>query len=302
MKVRVLGSGAGGGFPQWNCNCANCAGYRSGSIRAQVRTQSSIAISANDSDWLLVNASPDIARQIQAWPGAQPNRGKRDTAIKAVMLMDSQIDHTTGLLSLREGQRMPLYCSEQVREDLNKGFPLEPMLGFYCGVEHRAIDPAGDPLTVPEVPGLSIAPVPIPGKAPPYSPHRHDSHVGDNIAIRVSDVRSGRSVFYAPGMGGHTQEVLDAMHRSDCLLVDGTFWREDEMQWRGVGTKMAADMGHLPQSGSEGMIALLSQFQQPKYLIHINNTNPILDEDSAERAELKAQGIEVCFDGMEVNI
>ncbi len=300
MKVRVLGSGAGGGFPQWNCNCDNCAGFRNGTLRGQARTQSSIAVSGNGTDWLLINASPDIASQLQAWPEGQPGRHKRDTAIQAVMLMDSQIDHTTGLLSLREGQRLPLYCSSQVREDLNKGFPLEPMLEFYCGLEHRAIDPDGKPFSVPEVPGLSVEPVPIPGKAPPYSPHRNDPHLGDNIAVRISDLNSGSSVFYAPGMGGYTEQVREAMTQSDCLMVDGTFWREDEMLWRGVGDKHAADMGHLPQSGAGGMIELLADFPQRKCLIHINNTNPILDEDSAERATLTAAGIEVCHDGMEI--
>lgn len=303
MEIRVLGSGAGGGFPQWNCNCDNCAGFRAGSIRARARTQSSIAVSANGLDWLLINASPDISRQLLDWPAGQPGRGKRDTAIQAVMLMDSQIDHTTGLLSLREGKALPLYCSAQVHEDLNRGFPLQPMLEFYCTLEHRLIDPSDSrAISIPEVAGLSIEAIAIPGKAPPYSPHRNDPHVGDNIAVRLIDTSSGQSVFYAPGMGGHTEQVLDAMHASDCLLVDGTFWREDEMQWREVGQKPAAEMGHLPQNGENGMIELLSAFSQRKCLIHINNTNPILDEDSIERAALTDAGIEVCYDGMEITL
>lgn len=302
MEIRVLGSGAGGGFPQWNCNCDNCAGYRSGEIRARPRTQSSIAVSANGVDWLLINASPDISRQLLDWPAGQPCRHKRDTAIKAVMLMDSQIDHTTGLLSLREGEALPLYCSSQVRDDLNNGFPLQPMLSFYCSLEHRMIDPDGSAISIPEVPGISIEPIPIPGKAPPYSPHRNDPHLGDNIAVRLIDSSTNKSVFYAPGMGGHTEQVISAMRASDCLLVDGTFWREDEMQWRGVGQKPAAEMGHLPQSGAGGMIELLSGFPQRKCLIHINNTNPILDEDSTERETLTAAGIEVCHDGLEIKL
>lgn len=300
MELRVLGSGAGGGFPQWNCNCDNCAGYRRGDLRARARTQSSIAVSANGVDWLLINASPDIATQLQAWPAGQPGRGRRDTAIRAVMLMDSQIDHTTGLLSLREGEPLPLYCSAQVAEDLSNGFPLLQMLSHYCTLEHRLLQPDDSRLAIDEVPGIGIEAIAIPGKAPPYSPHRHDPHVGDNIAVRLIDELSGRSVFYAPGMGGHTEQVLAAMRASDCLLLDGTFWREDEMAWRGVGSKAAAEMGHLPQSGEGGMIELLADFDQRKCLIHINNTNPILDEDSAERAALDAAGIEVCHDGMEI--
>lgn len=302
MDIRVLGSGAGGGFPQWNCNCDNCAGFRSGSLRASARTQSSIAVSANGLDWLLINASPDINQQLMQWPAAQPGRYKRDTAIKAVMLMDSQIDHTTGLLSLREGAALPLYCSSQVHDDINEGFPLQRMLSFYCTLEHRLITPDGSAMSVPEVSGIAIEAIPIPGKAPPYSPHRHDPHIGDNIAVRLIDTKTEKSVFYAPGMGGHSEQVLDAMRASDCLLVDGTFWREDEMSWRGVGSKAAAEMGHLPQSGGNGMMALLADFDQRKCLIHINNTNPILDEDSTERAMLTAAGIEVCHDGMELSL
>ena len=135
LKVRVLGSAAGGGFPQWNCNCDNCAGMRAGSLNARPRTQSSIAISNNEVDWLLVNASPDMRQQILAFPALQPARAKRDTGIRAVLLIDSQIDHATGLLMLRENkQPLELYCSQMVYQDLTTGFPVLRMLEHYCGV------------------------------------------------------------------------------------------------------------------------------------------------------------------------
>ena len=145
--------------------------------------------------------------------------------------------------------------------------------------------------------------MPIKSKAPPYSPHRHDSHVGDTIAMCIEDEVSGKTLFYAPGLGDPEPHIIALMEEADCLLVDGTFWREDEMAFSGVGTKLAADMGHLPQSGDAGMISLLRDMQKPrKVLIHINNTNPILVEDSSERAELDQEGIEVAFDGMDIEL
>jgi pyrroloquinoline quinone biosynthesis protein B len=302
MKIHVLGSGAGGGFPQWNCNCENCAGFRAGKLRARARTQSSIAVSGDGENWVLINASPDIRQQLADAPHMQPNRGLRDTAISAVLLIDSQIDHTTGLLTLREGKRLPIYCTSNVEADLTSGFPLFSMLSHYCGVDWQQIQPEGQSFTIPEAPGLEFAALPIASAAPPYSPHRQDPHPGDTIALRITDPASGKKLFYAPGLGAHDADTRAWMAESDLLLVDGTFWTEDEMITRGVGTKPAASMGHLPQSGENGMIELLRPMPARKVLIHINNTNPILDEDSAERKILADEGIEVAHDGLQLTL
>ncbi len=304
MRIHVLGSAAGGGFPQWNCNCSNCAGLRDGTLAAIARTQSSIAVTADGDNWVLVNASPDIRQQILAFPELQPARQKRDIGIRAVLLMDAQIDHTTGLLTLREHtQRLDLYCTDMVYQDLTSGFPVVRMLEHYCGVQWHQIPIDGTPFSVAGVAGIRFRAVPLASKAPPYSPHRNDPHPGDNIGLVVEDDDSGRSLFYAPGLADIEPHLEPLMARADCMLVDGTCWTNDEMQRRGVGNKLAMDMGHRPQSGPDGMIELLRQFTGPrKILIHINNTNPILGDDSPERAALAAEGIEVAYDGMDIEV
>jgi pyrroloquinoline quinone biosynthesis protein B len=304
LKIRVLGSGAGGGFPQWNCNCDNCAGLRSGSLNALARTQSSLAVTGDGTDWLLVNASPDIRQQILDFPALQPGRAKRDTGIRSILLIDSQIDHVTGLLMLRENNHpLELYCSRMVQQDLSSGFPVLSMLEHYCGVNWHEIPVDGSAFDIAAIQGLSFAAFPLTSKAPPYSPHRDDPHPGDNIGLQIHDLQTGRSLFYAPGLA-RIEPLLDsAMQAADVLLIDGTCWTDDEMSRRGVGTRRALAMGHLPQSGPGGMIEALRPYaRQRKILIHINNTNPILVEDSAERAQLTAAGIEVSHDGMEISV
>lgn len=302
MHIRVLGSAAGGGFPQWNCNCRQCSGVRSGSLRAQARTQSSIALSDNGVNWLLCNASPDIRAQLAGFAPLQPARRLRDTAIAGVLLMDSQIDHCTGLLSLREGCPHSVWCTERVHADLSSGFPLFPMLEHWNGGLHwQPIGLDREPFHIPACEHLRLRAIPLVSNAPPYSPNRGNPQPGDTIGLFIEDQRSGAAVFYAPGLGQVDDDVASWMDRADCLLLDGTLWRDDEMQVCGVGHSLGREMGHLPQSGPGGMLELLEDFpRQRKVLIHINNTNPILDEDSAERALLERRGIEVAYDGMSI--
>lgn len=303
MKIQILGSAAGGGFPQWNCNCEMCSGFRDGTIQAQSRTQSSIAISENGIDWILFNTSPDIRQQLADFSLMQPNRALRDTGIAHIIFMDSQIDHTTGLLMLREGCPHDIWCTRAVRQDLSENFPLFAMLKHWNGgnrvneIPVTGYEPAS--FTIPAISSLEFTAVPLLSNAPPYSPRRDRPEPGDNIGILVRDKRSDKTVFYAPGLGEMQEHLVPMMSNCDLLLVDGTLWRDDEMVQRGVGTRLGTDMGHLPQSGQGGMIELLDGFEKPrKVLIHINNTNPILDEQSDERAELGSHGIEVAFDGM----
>ncbi|MFV3308863.1 pyrroloquinoline quinone biosynthesis protein PqqB [Pseudomonas sp. NY15181] len=302
MHIRILGSAAGGGFPQWNCNCRNCHGVRDGSVIAQPRTQSSIALSDDGENWILCNASPDIRAQLASFPALQPARRLRDSAIAAIVLLDSQIDHTTGLLSLREGCPHEVWCTEMVHQDLSTGFPLFPMLSHWNGgLKHNLIALDAEPFSIPACPGLRITAIALRSSAPPYSPHRGNPHPGDNIGLFVEDLSTGGKLFYAPGLGQVDDDLLHWMRRADCLLVDGTLWRDDEMRVCEVGDKLGSEMGHLAQSGPGGMIEVLDDIAGPrKVLIHINNTNPILDIASPERAELDAHGIEVAFDAMNI--
>lgn len=303
MHIRILGSAAGGGFPQWNCNCRNCRGLREGTLRATARSQSSIALSDDGENWILCNASPDIRAQIEAFPALQPARAVRDTAIRALILLDSQIDHTAGLLSLREGCPHEVWCSEMVHQDLTSGFPLFRMLGHWNGgLRWKPIE-LDRPFVIDACPALRFTPIPLRSAAPPYSPHRNDPHPGDNLGLLVEDSRTGGVLFYAPGLGQVDAPLLNWwMRRADCLLVDGTLWRDDEMIHAGCGSKLGSEMGHLPQSGAGGMLEVLDGLDGRKVLIHINNTNPILDEDSPERAELTARGVEVAWDGMSIEL
>lgn len=305
MYIHVLGSGAGGGLPQWNCNCPNCKAVRNGDPNIIARTQSSIAVSGDGIDWVIFNTSPDILTQLKDFPALQPARELRDTAIKAVLFIDSQIDHTTGLLMLREGCPHQVYCSDMVYQDLTTGFPMFKMLEHWNGGIQRHSIPLEENshFEISGVAGLRFRALPVTGKAPPYSPHRHAPEIGDNIGISIEDTNTGKTVFYAPGLAKISAPVQLAMENADCLLVDGTFWRDDEMAVVGLGDRKASDMGHLPQSGAGGMIEALAPLSKPrKILIHINNTNPILNEVSAERKILEQEGIEVAFDGMDIEI
>ena len=306
MRITVLGAAAGGGFPQWNCNCANCAGVRAGSPRYKRRTQSSIFVRPDDGvDGVLFNASPDILEQIRANPELQPARRLRDSAIAGVVLIDGQVDHATGLFMLRErGTPLPLWCTDPVAEDLTTGNPVLGVLGHYCGVERHRIALDGTPFAVPGATGLGLRALALASKAAPYSPHRDAPVAGDNIGVTITDEASGRRAFYAPGLGAITPAVYDAMAGADAVLVDGTFWSDDEMPRLGLSNKSARDIGHLPQSGPGGMIEWMAKLpaRTRRLLIHVNNTNPILDEASAERAALARAGIEVCEDGMRIDL
>lgn len=305
MRIRVLGSAAGGGFPQWNCNCRQCAGVRTGTLRASARTQSSIAVAGTGvSSWVIVNASPDIRAQLEANAAAlQPARANRDTAVAAIVVVDAQIDHTVGLCMLRESAHpWPVYCTDRVYDDLSRGNPLLNVLSFYCGVDRRRIAVDGESFCIDGAAGVRWEAFPAASKPPPFSPNRAVPQPEDNIALLLRDDASGGTLLYAPGLGSIDDLMWRGMEAADCVLIDGTFWTDDEMIGVGVSNKRARSLGHLPQSGPGGMLEWLDRLpgRTRKILIHINNTNPILDEDSSARAELAARGVEVAFDGMEI--
>jgi pyrroloquinoline quinone biosynthesis protein B len=303
VKIRVLGSAAGGGFPQWNCNCPNCAGVRAGTFQGSARTQSSIAVTGSGGPAsVLVNASPDILIQLQRTPDLQPNRSLRDTAIAAIILVDGQVDHTTGLYMLRESVRpWPIWCTDSTCADLTQGNPIFGVLAHFCGVDRRRIELDRE-FVVEAVEHVGWRGLPVASKPAPYSPNRDSPVNGDNLALVITDEISGRSAVYAPGLAAIDERLWEAMRAASCVLVDGTFWTDDEMIRLGISRKRARDIGHLPQSGAGGMLEWLDRLSSStrKILIHINNTNPILDETSAESAGLRKHGIEVARDGMEI--
>jgi pyrroloquinoline quinone biosynthesis protein B len=258
---------------------------------------------ADELAWALVNASPDVLAQLKAQAFLQPGRALRDSALHAIVLVDGQIDHTTGLLMLREaGRPWPVWCTDRVFADLTTGHPVLRVLERYCGVERRRIELTGQEFAVDGVAGVRWRALPVASKPAPYSPNRESVAAGDNVALAIADAATGRSVLYAPGLGAIDDNVWSAMQAAACVLVDGTCWTDDELIALGVSKKRARDMGHLPQSGAGGMLEWLARLPAAtrKVLIHVNNTNPILDEDSPQRAELAQRGIEVAWDGMEI--
>lgn len=306
MRIAILGAAAGGGFPQWNCNCRNCSGIRNGTLRAKSRTQSSIFIrNDRDADGILFNASPDILEQIRSSVILQPRRADRDTAIAGIVLMDGQIDHTTGLFMLRErGAPLAVWCTDPVEQDLQHGNPVFRVLSHFCGVQRERIPIDGTSFQIPGVASILLRAIPLQSKAAPYSPHREAPVDGDNIGLLITDTVRNKTLFYAPGLGEITKPVMDAMAGADCVMADGTFWTDDEMICLGMSKKTARSIGHLPQSGPGGMIETMAKLppQVRRMLIHINNTNPILDEDSSQHAELVRAGIALCEDRTEITL
>jgi pyrroloquinoline quinone biosynthesis protein B len=274
-----------------------------------VRTQSSVAVSQDGRSWLLLNASPDISQQIRANPSLHPAFGLRDTPIKAVVLTDSHLHNVTGLLSLRETGTLEVIATPLVFEDLTSGLPLLPALETYCTVRWRMLPVAGDTTTasfqLDDFPDLRFSAVAVPGRTPRHARQRTET-VGESIALLIEDLRSGQSFFFSPALADVGELELEWMRRADCVMVDGTFWDEHELSDAGLGPHSASDLGHLPQTrhGTRaGMIDVLNATDAArKILIHVNNSNPILNEAGAQRRALADHGIEVAHDGMVIEL
>ena len=296
MWLRVLGSAAGGGFPQWNCACPGCRAVREGSRPCRPRTQSSVAVSADRRRWFLLNASPDVRTQIESFPAMHP-RGDRATPLEAVLLTDAELDHTLGLLLLREGRGVDLHATEAVRDTLTNGTALLRTLEAYCPVRWHLVVPGADASLGD---GLSYRAFDVPTtKRPRFGSGTEKGRV---VGYRLTDERSGRSAIYLPGVQA-LMPVRDQLDDCACLLVDGTCWRDDELVQLGLAGKTAREMGHLPIDGPGGSLEQLAPLPiDRKIYIHINNTNPILLEDSPERRTVEQHGMEVAMDGLELRI
>ena len=307
MRVRVLGSGAGGGFPQWNCNCDNCRGVRSGSRRARQRTQSSIAVSADGVRWYLVNASPDIRQQIESFDGLHPTGSPRGTPIQAILLTNADIDHITGLLSLREFQPICVYSTKQVMDWVlgsNAVFRAIRLFPSQCtwktvitSGRHEIVGVDGKDS------GLRYEAFAVPSKPPAYLMDLVSEWSEETIGYKITDAAGGRSLAYIPGIKQIDGDMLALLGGCDCVFLDGTFWSDDELITLGIAQKSALAIGHIPVGGPGGSLATLAALRDVrKVYIHINNTNPILIEDSPERRVVDAAGWEVAFDGMDLDV
>ncbi|HWG95437.1 MAG TPA: pyrroloquinoline quinone biosynthesis protein PqqB [Nitrospira sp.] len=305
MLIRVLGSAAGGGFPQWNCACVNCKGMRKGLIAASPRTQESISFSTGDGNWFLINASPDIRAQIESFGSLHP-RQSRSTPIQAVFLTNGDLDHCLGLLSLRENHRLVLYATDSVRRGFTEGNVLYRTLQRFAGqvtwrtlkldVEEPVLLADGRPS------GLTVTAVAVPGKPPIHLEGLVSSSETDvNVGLRFRQSTNGGVLVYFSAVGRITSSVLNALEGAGCVMFDGTFWSSDELSVPGFLAKSAEDLAHCPVGGPEGSLAMLAKIAASRRVfIHINNTNPMLREDSHERKLVEAAGWEIAWDGMEI--
>ncbi|MBV9023752.1 MAG: pyrroloquinoline quinone biosynthesis protein PqqB [Streptomycetaceae bacterium] len=300
MWLRVLGSAAGGGFPQWNCGCPGCRAVREGSRPCRSRTQSSVAVSPDYRRWFLLNASPDIRAQIESLPTPHP-REIRTTPLAAVLLTDTELDHTLGLLLLRESRALELHATHAVHETLCEGTSLLRTLERYCPVEWRPVVPG---VEVSLGDGLRYRAFDAPtSKRARFGPFGSRGEQGRVVGYRLTDERSGRTAVYLPGVQQLTTAVREQLDDCACLLVDGTCWRDDELIRLGLSGKSAREMGHLPIHGPDGSLGQLSPLAiERKIYVHINNTNPILLEDAPERRLVEERGMEVAMDGLEIQV
>lgn len=300
----VLGAAAGGGFPQWNSNAAGCRRARSGDPAAKPRTQASAAVSADGKRWFLLNASPDLRQQIQNTPALHPREGKRSSPIAGVVVTGGDVDAIAGLLVLRERQPLVIYSTGRIKSVLDEN----PIFGVLARdvVERRTLplgertaltDPAGG------TSGLEVELFAVPGKVPLYLESGEEPppiiEGEETVGALVTD--GVKRLFFIPGCARVTPELKRRIDGADVLLFDGTMWEDDEMIRAGIGTKTGARMGHMSVNGPAGTIAAFADVKVGrKIFVHINNSNPILLDDSPERAILEAAGWEVGFDGMEI--
>jgi len=306
MKIKVLGSAAGGGFPQWNCGCPNCRGVRDGTLKARARTQESIAVSADGDSWFVLNASPEIRAQIESFGGLHP-RAARDSPIQGILVTNGDMDHCLGLLSLRESHPLQIYATEQTRRGFSEGNSLYATLERFAGQTTWRDLKLGQAQDLKRLDGrasgLEVTAVAVPGQPPLHLRARFAPSAEDNVAFRIRDRANGRTLVYLSGVAAITPEVLAAIDGTQCMFFDGTFWAADELIALGLGDKRAEDMSHLPIGGASGSLAQLAHINVPqRYYIHINNTNPILREDSAEHAAVSAAGWRVAYDGLEFEL
>lgn len=309
MRIRILGSGAGGGFPQWNCNCANCRAVRAGEAGFSARTQSSLAVSADGANWVLLNASPDLREQIAAAAQLAPAEGDpvRASPIKAVALTNGDVDHVAGLLNLREAQPFSVYAAGRVLSALaaNPIFTiLQPQLVPRMELpmdEAVPLHGAGVDL------GLSIRAFPVPGKIALYledkSAPNFGTSAGDTLGLQIIETKTGASFFYIPGCAKVDDALAARLRGAALVFFDGTLFHENEMIEQGLMGKTGSRMGHVNMSGADGSMAAFAPLGVArKIYVHINNSNPVLNANSPEHAIARDAGWEIGADGMEVTL
>ncbi len=298
MLLKVLGTAAGGGFPQWNCACELCSRARSGVASCLPRLQDSVAVSGDGTAWYLLNASPDVGAQVESFAPLQPGPGPRDTPIRGVLLTDAELDHVSGLLALRQGATLDVFATASVLDAISHALAFDAVLEAFCDVRWVPVAPGG---SFGLAGGVEVQALPLGGGPPRYLGAAPG--VAWSVAYRMHDHQTGGVAVYAPGVAEWLAPLEQELAQADCVLMDGTFWSEAEMADAGVGGRGASEMGHLPVGGQAGSAARLAGVPARRRIyVHINNTNPMVDEQSEEHAHVVAAGIEVGRDGMELEV
>jgi pyrroloquinoline quinone biosynthesis protein B len=294
LTAIVLGSAAGGAFPQWNCRCPVCQLAWVGDRRVRWRTQAGIAVSSGDGRWTLLNASPDLGQQIRATPALHPSAGLRGSPIDAVVLTGAEIDQIAGLVHVRESTPFTLYATPASHAALAGN----AMFGAMTAMSRRAVNP-GETFQLSG--GIEASLFTVPGKVPLYL-EDGEPEIGTESAANVGiDLRCGGAhLIFVPGAAAVTTAMLERFARADAVLFDGTLFTDDEMLRAGTGPKTGRRMGHMPIDGEGGTLAALARLRGRRIFIHINNTNPIQIDGSPERAKVEAAGWQVAEDGMEI--
>ncbi|MFI0808987.1 pyrroloquinoline quinone biosynthesis protein PqqB [Streptomyces echinatus] len=294
VRVVLLGTAAGGGFPQWNCACALCAAARDGKLPS--RTQECAAVTGNGRDWWLLNASPDLRAQLAATPALWPGPGPRDSPLRGVLLTDAEADHVSGLAALRGAAGLKVYAAPPVRAVLG---PARAALDRYAPWEWAdSLADGGFVLAG----GLVVTAHPMGARIPKYVPAQAPVPAGPWVtAYRVEDLASGGVLVYAPCVGVWSPVLDELCAGADCVLLDGTFFAADEMGTVGRSGAGQAALGHLPVTGPDGTLAALARHPGPRRIYtHLNNTNPLLDPTSPARAHVSEHGAEILPDGSEL--
>lgn len=297
MRIRVLGSSAGGGLPQWNCGCSNCARARRGEPNVPPRTQPSLAVSADGARWSLVNASPDVRDQLARFPALHPRPGSRDLPLDSIVVTNADLDHILGLLVLREALSYRIVSTPWVRDAVlghNAVFRLlEPAWGAFKPDQDVRLDREGH---------LEARLFPVPGKVPGWLEPLASSHPEATCGVRITERASGRRLVVIPGLRTFDAGTRAELEAADCVFLDGTFFEADELRRVRPGAPDAFAMGHLPIAGPDGSLAELARLRARRFYLHLNNTNPVLDAASPEAARVRAAGVEIASDGLELEL
>ncbi|MFJ9174088.1 pyrroloquinoline quinone biosynthesis protein PqqB [Streptomyces sp. NPDC102360] len=295
MLLRILGTAAGGGVPQWNCACPGCSGARR--FPSRRRLHDGLALhGARPDEWFLVNATPDIAEQLESHSDLRPADEHARTPVVRAVLTDAELDHTLGLLRLREAARIEVWCTRPVRAALEHRLNLTDVLAPYTGLVWNEL-PSGDARQPARIAGLDVSGVELSAKRPRYAAD-DDAHPAWSVGLRVHDTRSGRRLLYAPAVATWSDALEQALAGTDCALLDGTFLDEDEPRRTGISSRTATGMGHLPILGPAGTAHRLRGTGAHIYYTHLNNTNPLVDPDAPEHTRLAEAELNVAHDRM----